>query len=108
VNHGTGDAIRWLQRALKVAPDDGALGPRTLAAIEVADVRRIYLSVCAQRVRRYGDLITRQPSQAIFASGWATTSTGSRQWKRGWERGRRVDSGVRHRTGPPPAGVPDA
>lgn len=76
VNHGPGDAIRWLQRALRVAPVDGVLGPQTLNALDASDKRRVYLSVCAQRVRRYGDLITRQPSQAIFASGWMNRAAG--------------------------------
>ena len=76
VNHGPGDAIRWLQRALRVTPVDGALGSQTLGALDASDQRRVYLSVCAQRVRRYGDLITRQPSQAIFASGWMNRAAG--------------------------------
>jgi lysozyme family protein len=70
VNHGPEDAVRWLQRALGMTSTDGILGPRTREALAGADARRLYLLVCAQRIRRYGDLITRRPTQAIFASGW--------------------------------------
>lgn len=76
VNHGPDDAIRWLQRALKLDQVDGMLGSRTRDALAAADPRRVYLSICAQRIRRYGDLITRRPGQAIFASGWMNRAAG--------------------------------
>ncbi len=76
VNHGPKAVIRWLQWALRVTPDDGVFGLQTLRALDASDKRRVYLAVCAQRVRRYGDLISTQPSQAIFASGWMNRAAG--------------------------------
>lgn len=35
VNHGIGNAVRWMQRAAGVA-DDGVIGPVTLAAVQRA------------------------------------------------------------------------
>jgi len=69
VNHGPRRAIQLLQRMLGVT-GDGILGPRTLAALRRMDARRVYLGVCAERVRFYGRLIGRDSSQAVFARGW--------------------------------------
>lgn len=55
VNSGTSRSARWLQQALGV-PDDGALGPRTLAAV-------------THRVRR-------APSRDVASSGEPLGSTG--------------------------------
>ena len=52
VNHGVGNAVRWMQRAAGVA-DDGAIGPVTLAAIGRADVTDLVLRFNAERLRFY-------------------------------------------------------
>lgn len=70
VNHGPEAAVAMLQRALGV-PDDGVFGPKTWAALSAATPARVYARMCAERVRSYGRLITRKPSQAVFAAGWA-------------------------------------
>lgn len=69
VNHGPRQAIRMLQAAIGVT-EDGVLGSETLGAIPLTDNRRIALHVLAHRVRFYGRIISRDPSQAVFAAGW--------------------------------------
>jgi lysozyme family protein len=70
VNHGPGQAIRQLQRALG-CPADGILGPNTLAAIPYLEPRRVAIRQLAQRARFYGKLISADHSQAEFAEGWS-------------------------------------
>lgn len=68
VHHGITRTTILMQRALGVR-DDGRLGPETIAAIEdrKSDLHRLLL---AQRLRFIGEIITRNPSQAVFAAGW--------------------------------------
>jgi len=70
VNHGTARAARWLQAAANVTVD-GIVGPVTLAAVNSQDGKALYRAVLAERCRFYGQLITRDTSQAAFAAGWA-------------------------------------
>jgi|TARA_B100000287_G_scaffold297929_1_gene281091 lysozyme family protein len=75
VNQGKGRAVKILQQAanakganLKV---DGGLGPKTIAAVEVAllgsnGLRRVR----AYRVKYYADLVTRKPDLEKFYFGW--------------------------------------
>ena len=69
VNHGVEQAAKFLQRAAG-AKIDGDVGPATLEALEASHWKHVYLKVCADRVRFYGRLITKKPSQAKFAAGW--------------------------------------
>lgn len=66
VNHGTGNAVRWLQRAAGVA-DDGSIGPVTLAAIRKADPTDLVLLFNAIRLDFYTGLTT----FATFGRGWS-------------------------------------
>jgi lysozyme family protein len=70
VNHGVKSAVTMLQRAARVFPD-GILGDHTRAAVNRMMPPALYKRLCAARVRFYGDIITRNPSQAVFAAGWA-------------------------------------
>lgn len=70
VNHGPVRAAMWLQQAAGVL-DDGVVGPVTLDAVNSNPGEMLYLHVLADRCRFYGKLITRDPSQAAFAHGWA-------------------------------------
>lgn len=66
VNSGPKQAVMWLQRAVGVT-DDGALGPKTLAAVaqhHPAEVRMRYL---AQRLKMMAGL----PTWPAFGRGWA-------------------------------------
>jgi lysozyme family protein len=69
VNSGPHTAVAWLQKSLGVTPD-GVIGLKTLGALDTADVSRVYLKLCAGRMRFLGRLITNNPSQAVFAAGW--------------------------------------
>ncbi|WP_372395183.1 glycosyl hydrolase 108 family protein (plasmid) [Azospirillum sp. HJ39] len=83
VNHGPARAGAWLQDAVNdlagrpVLKVDGAVGPRTLAAVNGADAAGLWRSVFARRMRFYGQLITgdarkrgRTEDDALNAAGW--------------------------------------
>lgn len=66
VNHGIGNAIRWLQRSVGVA-DDGALGPQSLAAVRSKSPVDILLCFNAERLEFYTKLTT----WPTYGKGWA-------------------------------------
>ena len=70
VQHGPARAICWLQQLVAVSVD-GVLGPVSLEAINQFDSDFLYKRMVAERCRFYGRLITKDPTQAVFASGWA-------------------------------------
>jgi lysozyme family protein len=70
VNHGVKPAVKLLQEAARVFTD-GILGPNTLAAVNRMTAAVLYRRLCAARVRLYGQIITKNPTQAVFAAGWA-------------------------------------
>jgi len=65
INHGRGNAARWLQRAVHVA-DDGIIGKVTLAAVGEWEVMRVIVAFNAQRL----DFYTRLQSFPVFGRGW--------------------------------------
>lgn len=69
VNHGPGRAIRWLQEIVGVTVD-GILGNHTEDAINNRNPKDIYRKLLVRRVRFYGEIISRDPTQAVFAAGW--------------------------------------
>lgn len=69
VNHGPARATVWFQKAVG-AVQDGKIGPKTLAAAAEHSPVVIYLNICAYRIRFYGAIVSRDHSQAEFASGW--------------------------------------
>jgi lysozyme family protein len=68
VHSGTTRATLWLQEAVKVKTD-GILGNVTLNAVN-QNSSRVYLNFLAIRIKFLGGLITKDPKQAVFASGW--------------------------------------
>lgn len=72
VNHGPGNAVRWLQSAA-VAAQDGQLGPRTLAAVRGADQNDLLLRFNAARLDFYASLST----FATFGRGWVRRVAGN-------------------------------
>ena len=66
VNSGVSQSVKWLQRALGVT-DDGALGPKTLAAAKAADGQALKAKMLGARLQFMTDLAT-WPS---FGRGWA-------------------------------------
>lgn len=75
VNHGAGNAIRWLQRAAGVA-DDGRLGPATLAAARARTAPDMCLLFNEQRLAFYTNLST----WPTFGKGWARRIAGNLRW----------------------------
>lgn len=72
VNHGPGNALRWLQRAAGVA-DDGVIGPVSLAAIRKAEPADLVLRFNAARLDFYASLTT----FATFGRGWVRRVAGN-------------------------------
>ena len=66
VNHGIGNAIRFLQRAVGVA-DDGVVGPQTVAAINAMQTTDVLARFNAERL----DFYTRLTTWPTFGKGWA-------------------------------------
>lgn len=69
VNHGPRAASKWVQRAVG-AKQDGVFGPNTLQAVRDSNPVATYIKVCASRVRLYGRIVTKDPTQAENAHGW--------------------------------------
>jgi len=65
VNSGPGRAIKWLQQAVG-ATQDGALGPKTLAAVKAADPKLLVVGYNAIRLAFLQDL----PTWGTFGRGW--------------------------------------
>lgn len=72
VNHGMGNAVRWLQRAAGVA-DDGVIGPVTLVAVGRTDPADLVLAFNAERLEFYAKLKTFD----TFGRGWARRVAGN-------------------------------
>jgi len=82
VLHGVVTAAKWLQGAVGYPIPDGIIGRETISRLAGNDPRRVYLRICAQRVRYMGSIVTndylsalkggfiKQPLQAEFAHGW--------------------------------------
>jgi lysozyme family protein len=66
VNSGVSQSTRWLQRALGVA-DDGALGPKTLAAANAANPDALRARLVSQRMR----FLTNLNNFDAFGRGWS-------------------------------------
>lgn len=70
VNHGVKRAVQLLQESARVFTD-GIFGPNTRDAVNRMTAGVLYRRLCAARVRLYGQIVTKNPSQAVFAAGWA-------------------------------------
>lgn len=65
VNHGMGNAVRFIQRACGVA-DDGHFGPYSLAALQRMDPADLHLLFMAERFEFWAKLTTFD----VFGRGW--------------------------------------
>lgn len=74
VNHGVGNAVRWMQRAAGVA-DDGKIGPMTLGAVMKANPADLVLAFNAIRLNFYASLST----FGTFGKGWTRRVAGNLQ-----------------------------
>lgn len=76
VNHGIGNAVRFLQRAAGVA-DDGIVGPVTLKAIKAMSVTDVLARFQAERLEFYTKLST----WPTFGRGWARRVAGNLRYQ---------------------------
>jgi len=72
INHGNGNAIRMLQRAVGVA-DDGSVGNMTLAAIKGADLNDTLMRLNGERL----DFITKLSTWPDYGKGWTRRVAGN-------------------------------
>ncbi|OTG87682.1 hypothetical protein B9T31_04075 [Acinetobacter sp. ANC 4558] len=78
VNHGIGNAIRMLQRAVSVA-DDGKIGSLTLNAIKAKTVDDVLVLFNAERLEFYTKLNT----FPTFGRGWTRRVAGNLRYAAG-------------------------
>lgn len=73
VNSGVNRAARRLQKLCGVAAD-GAIGPRTIAAVKQASEKfgelNLALGVIEERIEFYHNIVDTNPSQSVFLRGW--------------------------------------
>ena len=65
VNSGPGRAIKWLQGCVNVDVD-GALGPKTLAAVKAFDQKQLIQDYCKRRL----SYLTELKNWPTFGKGW--------------------------------------
>ena len=61
--------IKIPQRLLSVA-EDGLVGPKTIAALNVADPRQLFAKIKQSRLQYIDDIIRRTPTNERFRRGW--------------------------------------
>lgn len=66
INSGPGRAVKWLQACVGVDPD-GAIGPRTMAAVKAANPRQLVDDYNKRRLSFLSDL----PTWGTFGKGWS-------------------------------------
>jgi len=78
VNAGTGRAVKTLQQAIGVVAD-GIIGPRTRAAINGANPKKLVNDYSDARTDFYQGIVARRPDQARFIRGWLRRVEEARQ-----------------------------
>jgi lysozyme family protein len=79
VNAGEQTAAHCLQRALGVTVD-GAIGPKTLAALTAVPSRDLIRAFTLQRENYYRTLAYRRPSMKKYLGGWLNRCRQTAQW----------------------------
>ena len=69
VTSGPQLAIMKLQGLLKVEAD-GIMGPKTLAALELEEPRRLTNKIALERVKMAGRVVKKDPTQLKWLNGW--------------------------------------
>lgn len=72
INHGMGNASRFLQRAVGVA-DDGHIGPVTVTTVRAMDINDVIMLFLAERAEFYTKLTTFDK----FGRGWIRRIAGN-------------------------------
>lgn len=75
INHGIGNSIRWLQRAVDVA-DDGVVGPVTITAVADYPADAVVLAFNAERL----DFYTKLSTWDRYGRGWTRRIATNLQW----------------------------
>lgn len=75
INCGNSMAIKILQRAINVTSkvktiEDGIIGPKTIAAIKVSDIKTLNNNMVAKRNEYYAAIVRSKPTQTKFLKGW--------------------------------------
>jgi lysozyme family protein len=68
-NSGPAVAAKKVQ-ALVGVPIDGAIGPKTIAAINAADPRQLFGRIQQSRTAYVEAIVRNKPSQGVFLEGW--------------------------------------
>ncbi len=69
VNAGMATAVRLAQIVVGTVAD-GIAGPKTIAALNVADPERFSTMYALAKIARYRDIVTKDRSQLQFLLGW--------------------------------------
>lgn len=69
VNSGPILAIMKLQEILHV-DQDGKLGPQTMKSMYIVDLRRINNLLVGSRIKMFGRIVSKDPSQIKWLNGW--------------------------------------
>jgi len=69
VNAGPSTAIKVAQALLGVS-QDGDIGPQTLTNLNTLDEERFIISFAFGKIKRYAQIVKRNPSQSKFMPGW--------------------------------------
>ena len=77
VNHGSGNAMRIIQRACNLMTSvfpklsvDGKFGPKTRAAMRLLNCPNGIGAVANKRQSFYDSIVANRPSQKVFINGW--------------------------------------
>lgn len=75
INCGVGMAGKLVQRAINETSKvktkvDGVIGPKTVANINVSDVRTLNNNLVAKRIEYYYAIVSSKPIQKRFLRGW--------------------------------------
>lgn len=66
----TGRPAKVLAQLVVGTTPDGAIGPRTVAALNEVDPEKFVLAYAIAKITRYRDIVTRDRSQMKFLLGW--------------------------------------
>lgn len=66
---GNSIAIKRLQEVLGL-PQDGVIGPNTLAAINRADAKNLFEHYKMRREKFFRNIVVAQPKDIVFLNGW--------------------------------------
>lgn len=65
-----GAVARKLAQLVVGATPDGAIGPKTVAALNAYDADKFVLAYALAKIARYRDIVTRDRTQGKFLLGW--------------------------------------